>query len=333
MFNLFRSSPVFFFQNHRIVHPLARSPKGQTDSGSKWRFDPHCRLFTADQYARTLSLLETGTLPPPASQVYAHLPFGMKHFQGNPKRDAKFLKTFKIEKTMKNLSFNPRSDVSLCDKIIETNQQMVEKVARGVVESNKKYRDESVITDLNKTFLDLCGFTEFPFKRVEIVGKDLRTFKLFDNQFNCLPDHLIEYYDPDGDGEADVVLVAEDKTMEYNGKKDQKIPKQGHRGQIMCESLQAFSLNYRKNPPVFRDIFIVRVINFHVAFFRIVPIKTTVNTLVNTKYVPARKLKLLCNIKNPDKNPGLSLIDPEQRKEAVQMMADIRNSILKGKLK
>jgi hypothetical protein len=121
----------------------------------------------------------------------------------------------------------------------------------------------------------------------------------------------------------DLVLVFGDKSL----KEGQVLAKQGHLGQIVGELLQMLSLNREKKK--FHSVFAVRFINYRVTAFRVVPTRATLTTLCDTVNIPKTALQLLCSEATPKTSPGLSLIDPKERVQALQIMADIREFILK----
>jgi hypothetical protein len=65
-----------------------------------------------------------------------------------------------------------------------------------------------------------------------------------------------------------------------------------------------------------------------VTAFRVDADKPTLDTLVETTNLPAKKLKLLCSVKHPETDRGLSLIDNKERGRAMQLLAAIRKRIL-----
>ena len=80
---------------------------------------------------------------------------------------------------------------------------------------------------------------------------------------------------------------------------------------------------------MFRNVFAVRFVNYYVTAFRVDPDRRTLNTLCDTRNLPAKKLRLLSNVADPKTNFGLSLIDADERKQVVQLMANIRGFIVK----
>jgi hypothetical protein len=110
---------------------------------------------------------------------------------------------------------------------------------------------------------------------------------------------------------------------------DETVKQRGHLGQIVGTLLQLLSVN-RVNG-VLRNVFAVRFINYHVTAFRVDVGKATLKSLVETRRLPRKKLRLLCSDAAPTTNRGLSLIDPIERGKALQLMADIRNFIVDTK--
>ena len=173
---------------------------------------------------------------------------------------------------------------------------------------------EKKIDQCAEFFLILNGFASAPFN-ITAEGDD---FKIFGKKCHSDGDHYVVVTPTN-----DLVLVFEDKSLEFG----EVVKQQGHLGQIVGELLQLLSSNRSKK--VFRSVFAVRFINYFVTAFRLDVDKATTNALVNKLDLPPKKLQLLCSDAHPQKNRGLSLIDPTQRIRALQLMADIRNFIAK----
>ena len=75
----------------------------------------------------------------------------------------------------------------------------------------------------------------------------------------------------------------------------------------------------------------MRFINYRVTAFRVDPNRATLNALCDTRKIPRIKLQLLCSEATPKTSPGLSLIDPKARVQALDSMSDIRQFIFDKK--
>ena len=71
--------------------------------------------------------------------------------------------------------------------------------------------------------------------------------------------------------------------------------------------------------------------NYRVTAFRVDPVKATLQTLCDTDKIPTPKMQILCTEKTPKVSPGLSLIDVTERRQVLQLMADIRSFIVRKK--
>jgi hypothetical protein len=182
----------------------------------------------------------------------------------------------------------------------------VDHLARARQEEKLPKRHEKKIDECAHHFLQLCGFDNSPFS-ITAEGDD---FKIFGKMCHSDGDHYV-VVTPNND----LVLVFEDKSL----KKWEVLAKQGHLGQIVGELLQMLSLN--RGNKKFHSIFAVRFINYRVTAFRVEPDKATLNTLCGTRKVPTTKLQLLCNEATPKISPGLSLIDPKERLQALQIVS------------
>ena len=307
----FRSSSVFLARKQTLISGNHILP------ANKWRFDPHCEPFATLESHATLHLPSSvlGTDMAPAAQVFCKLPF--KRLTGSKMHHPpEFYKRFKIEETMKTMGFTYGSQLD--PFVLDLNETILRRLdasARGGAETKVDYLAEAL--------LKICGFDDGTF---EITGMDKQRFDLFGRQCGAVPDHTV-ILSPKGD----LVLVCEDK---QKVKKTDFVGKQGHLGQIMCELLQILSLNLKAKHPVIRNVFALRMINYHVACFRIDPIEDTLKKLVNVKtkttptFSDGAKLTLLCNVENPEKRYGYSLIKPTERTKACQLLTDIRSFIL-----
>jgi hypothetical protein len=205
------------------------------------------------------------------------------------------------------------ADGSPNPKVLEQNQQLVGQLARARREELSATRRERTIDQCAQHLLQLCGFDSSPFS-IKAEGDD---FKIFGKTCHSDGDHYVVVTPSN-----DLVLVFEDKSLKVGA----VVKQHGHLGQIVGELLQLLSLN-RVNK-VFRNVFAVRFINYYVTAFRLEVSERTLHGLVTTRAVPPKKLQLLCSDAAATKNRGLSLIDRTQRREALQLMADIRNYIV-----
>ena len=310
----FRSSAVLLARKQTLI-----SGNGKILSASDWRFDPHCEPFTKLEYHPTLRLPQSTlkSMMTPSAQVFCNLPFTAENLKGTLIQDDAFVASFKIPETMKKVGHRVE-DTTL---ILESMERMVTRLDTSVDGG-----DETNIDYLAEILLQICGFDHRYFR---IKAMKAQQFDLFGRRCG-VPDHTV-ILSPKGD----LVLVCEDKKKV---KKTEFVGKQGHLGQIMCELLQILSLNLKKTSgPVIRNVFAVRMINYHVTCFRIDPVEDTLKALVNNKtktpphFSENEKLTLLCSVKNPRKDYGLSLIDHTERTEACQLLTDVRKFILEDK--
>ncbi len=168
---------------------------------------------------------------------------------------------------------------------------------------------------LSGSILDACYFCRPSFLMIPKAGK----FRICGATCTAKPDQKVM---TTAGGHA--VLVFENKCQKEN----RCIPKEGHLGQIFGELLEMIFFNSKKG--VFRPVFAVRLINHHVTFFRLDPrSKDDLKKIFYTKQLPSKELKLRCSVQDPLTMKGLSLIDKGQRREILQMMANIRKFILK----
>ena len=319
----FRTSPVVLSRRHAAKLKPLISGNGKILSASDWRFDPHCKPFTKLEHHLTLHLPKAAskknTMITPSAQVFCQLPFDEKTLgKGSEIHDAKFFKRFKIEETMKDMGYDAMSsDGSGKTMAFQFNQGMIIQLDMSL-----QARAESKMDYVAEAFLRLCGFDSKPFA---IVSMHEVHFDLFGRRCGAVPGHAVIL-----SSTGDLVLVCEDLLPLTP---DEMVERQGHLGQIMCDLLQILSVNL-KTGPVIRNVFAIRMINHHVTCFRIDPNEETLKKLVKkkTKATPVfceeEKLTLLCSDPDPMNNPGLSLIDPKQRKQAVELVSDIRSFIV-----
>jgi hypothetical protein len=319
MLKAFQPSSLLLIKTQKSSYKL----NGLMDHGGillppkKWRFDPHCQSFVKLAYDPLLAFPEKSNVKRvSAAKVFCELPFDMKHFGGNPNHHGdKFIDTFKIKETM---GYQPGP----WDSVLSENRRLIFELDYAVYESTLKSRYKFAggkqKTDyLAYEFMDLCGLNSCPL----YISPLQSPFRLFGQETECIRCH-----DVIRTPQNDLVLVFGDQSMTH--KEVEK--RQGHLGEITCKLLQLLSLNYCKNPRVIRDVFAVRFVTHHVTFFRIKPIAKTLDTLINTTDDPKTKLTLLCSDPDPFNNQGLSLVDPTQRKQAVQLVTKIRHSLLTG---
>ena len=296
----------------------------------KWSF---CKQFVDLVHNPTLSLSPALSLPPSAA-AFARLKIDDDVLL-NPPKDKDVYEHCDIEGVMKCMGLAPVPDQALYDasptqrtkmmnellavtkrydKILDDNRRLVLQLSTARKEEQSIKRNEKKIDQCAQHFLQLCGFDDKPFK---ITSKG-RSFTIFGKTCYSAADHYV-VVTPNND----LVLVFEDKSLLEN----HAIPKQGHLGQIVSEMLQMLSVN--RDAKLFHDVFAVRFINYRVVAFRVVTDQATLDTLCDTCEVPAKKLQLLCSEVDPLTNWGLSLIDLQERAQALQRMADIREFIMK----
>jgi hypothetical protein len=316
----FNLRPFSSSKKHRSSYELngLMIDDGKILRPKKWRFDPHCQSFVKLAYDPLLAFPEKSNIKRvSAAKVFCELPFDMKHFGGNLRHDGyKFLETFKIEETM---GYQPGP----WDSVLSENRRLIFELDYAVYESTLKSRykfagGKQKMDHLAYAFMDLCGLNEFP---VRIRCPLESSYQLFGQETECIRCHRVVCTP-----QNDLVLIFGDQSMTHK----EVVQRQGHVGEMTCKLLQLLSLNYCKNPRVIRDVFAVRFVTHHVTFFRIKPIATTLDTLINTTDDPSTKLTLLCSDPDPFNNQGLSLVDPTQRKQAVQLATKIRHSLRAG---
>ena len=291
-------------------------------SVSKWKMSPFCDQFVDIVHNPTLSL-PTGTPLCPSAEVFAELDIKDKILRHPPKRKQVF-EHCNIEAVMKSLKLPTMADGSPNLNVLLDNQRMVsqladarlEELARALREELSPTRYRKKIDQCAEHFLILCGFDTSPFE-ITAEGCD---FKIFGKWCYSDCDHFV-VVTPNND----LVLIFEDKSLQTG----QVLARQGHLGQIVGELLQILSVNRDKK--TFRSVFAVRFINYRITAFRVDPLKATLRTLCDTDKIPTPKMKILCTEKMPKESPGLSLIDATERRQVLQLMADIRSFIVNEK--
>ena len=191
---------------------------------------------------------------------------------------------------------------------------MIKFLATAAHEELAPTRTEKDVDAGAHELLRLCGFFEDSLE----MGTGEKRFDIFGSKCSSIADHYIIHTAND-----ELVLVWEDKSL----REGEAIPQRGHVGQIMGELLQLLSVNRKHG--VFRTVFAVRYINYNVTAFRVDADEATLDTLVTTANRPAKKLKLLCSVKHPATDRGLSLIDNKERGQAMRLLAAIRGHILR----
>ena len=302
-----------------IIVNKPTKPKGGTalpyvKSVSKWKMSPFCDQFVDIVHNPTLSL-PTGTPLCPSAEVFAELDINDKILQHPPKRKQVF-EHCNIEAVMKKLGYVPKYEDGYPIGALVDNQRMVSQLARARREELSSTRNEKKIDQCAEFFLILCGFATAPFD----ITADGCDFKIFGKWCYSDCDHYV-VVTPNND----LVLIFEDKSLQAG----QVLTHQGHLGQIVGELLQMLSVN--RDNKTFRTVFAVRFINYRVTAFRVDPVKVTLQTLCDTDKIPTPKMKILCTENTPKVSPGLSLIDVTERRQVLQLMADIRSFIVKKK--
>ena len=201
--------------------------------------------------------------------------------------------------------------------VLEQNQQMLKQLKDARQEEMSSIRNDGAIDQCAEFFLILNGFASTPLE----ITERRSDFTIFGKRCHSKADMVVIV-----SSNNDLVLVCEDKSVKEGAK---PVAEQGHLGQIMGELLQILAENRARVPPTFRSVFAVRFVNYYVTAFRVDPDRRTLNTLCDTRNLPAKKLRLLSNVADPKTNFGLSLIDADERKQVVQLMANIRGFIVK----
>jgi hypothetical protein len=197
--------------------------------------------------------------------------------------------------------------------VLKATRRMVEALACARREELAKSRYEKKIDECAHWFLVLNGFADDPFT----LTPQASDFTIFGKMCYSSADAYVVVSSTN-----DLVLVFEDKSLPQGS----CITHQGHLGQIIGELLQMLSRN--RDGKVFRTVFAVRLVNYFVTTFRVDVDKQTLETLVQTDFVPKNKLRLHCSDPSPQTNRGLSLIDAAERARAVQLMASMRQFII-----
>ena len=283
-------------------------------SVSNWKMSPFCDQFVDVLHNPTLSL-PAGTPLYPSAEVFAELEIKDTILRHPPKRKQVF-EHCNIEAVMKQLGYTVNYPKRQNMDVLLDNQRMVSQLARARREELSPTRHEKKIDQCAEHFLILCGFDTSPFE----ITADGCDFKIFGKWCYSDCDHYV-VVTPNND----LVLIFEDKSLQAG----QVLTHQGHLGQIVGELLQMLSVN--RDNKNFRTVFAVRLINYRVTAFRVDPVKATLQTLCDTEKIPTPKLEILCTEKTPKESQGLSLIDATERRQVLQLMADIRSFILKKK--
>jgi hypothetical protein len=280
---------------------------------------PFCQQLVEPVQDPTLSL-PTGAPLGPSARVFAELDVDDAVLRSPPKRKLVY-DHCEIEKVMKrmDLMVTDHGVVVPNPKVLTHNQNMVGELAVARRLEHDGHRDEKAVDACARRFLAVNGFDEG-----DLASRSSRgTFKIFGKQCYADADLYVVQQRTDN-----IVVVVEDKWQ----REGSKLPPGGHLGQIVAEMLQAASTNYAENKVV-HDVFAMRVVNYHVSFFRLVLSgqDATLESLIKTTTEPEKKLQLLCNHANPESNLGLSLIDKAERRLALQLAADMRHCVISSK--
>lgn len=257
----------------------------------------------------------------PAMQVFAKLHIDKRILFNRPKGSTAF-DHCEIEKVMHSLGHKQRAggwETTGFTRILDNNRRMVNLLSEAVQqEQDDVWVQEKQIDECAHELLQLCGFADDPF----VISSEKIPFRIFGRICQAASDKYVILSE-----NRDLVLIFEDRA--FLAQKKQKVASDGHLGQIMAELLQCLSLNQEKN--IYRNIFAIRYVNYHVAGFRIDADQATIDTLVKKDYLPDKKLTLQCTLKNPAEEIGWSLINKKERLKALQLMANIRDFILASK--
>jgi hypothetical protein len=290
--------------------------KESVESVTKWRFSPFCDQFTQIVHDPKLALPRAALSP--SAKVFSELRIDDQLLL-SPPLDKRVFAHCDIEAVMKRMGYvttirhNAANDIVLRD-----NERMVSQLANARQEEVCSFRNKGAIDQVAEHFLILCGFDDDPLEITERPSN----FTLFGKPFHCAADLVVV-----NSQNNDLVLVCGDKSVKAGTK---SVPEQGYLGQMMGELLQILAENRNRNLPTFRSVFAVRFVNYYVTAFRVDPDPITLSTLCDTRNVPAKKLRLLSSVAAPKSSFGLSLIDKAQRKQAVQLMANIREFIVRN---
>jgi hypothetical protein len=298
-----------------------------------WPWDPFCTQFAELQYSPTLGLRKARHMEP-AMQVFAKLDIDRKSLNngfgpveqgiqnivnsmGYPKNLADALQR------PPSLSRSQSSEVAKKRlHMLKERQLIISRVgtfgSRLVNAARQNALIESTGTDATNPFvepsgwaiLNLCGLDSSPL-RYNYAQKP--SFNVFGKQCSASVDQYFVITEPE-----DWIVIRDEETF----------AQQGFVGEIIGELLCALFRNRERN--VFRPVFAIRLIENHLTCFRLdPPPKKDLDTLFNTRQLPKEKLKLLCSVNDPTCNRGLSLIDKSERQDAVRLMANIRQAVLK----
>lgn len=295
-------------------------------SASKWKWNPFCTQFAKLQHSPKLSLRRARTMEPDM-QVFSKLDIDEYTLLHPPSGSFPYDHCH-IENAMNSLGHRRQHnglETPRFDSILKNNKRMVDQLAASLQQEHfTDSTQEKKIDECSHQFLELCGFADEPFK----ITSESKGFQIFRRECKAVADQYVVLSQ-----NRDLVLIFEDKAFRSGKKKniikghdDPHVKEQGHLGQITGELLQCLSLNRVKK--VYRNVFAIRYINYHVTGFRIDTDKGTLDTLVDTDFAPKKKLKLLCTVEKPMLDRGWSLLDKKERWKALKMMADIREYIL-----
>lgn len=290
--------------------------KKSVQSVCNWMFSPFCDQFTRIVHDRTLSLPRAE--PWPSSKVFSQLPID-DNLLLNPPKDKPVFEHCDIEGVMEEMGYVHRKTWETPDytKVLDDNQRMLNQLKDARQEEMSSIRNEGALDQCAEHFLQLTGFDSAPLHITERRGH----FTIFGKRCHSRADMVVI-----ASSNNDLVLVCEDKSLKEGAK---PVAEQGHLGPIMGELLQILAENRARVPPTFRSVFAVRFVNYYVTAFHVHPDRSTLGTLCDTQNVPAKKLRLLSSVPDPKTNFGLSLIDADERKQIVQLMANIRGFIVK----
>jgi hypothetical protein len=217
----------------------------------------------------------------------------------------------KVMKRMNLLVTNHDGVVLPDSKVLTDNLDMLKEMAIARRLEHARERNEKVVDACARQFLVVNGLN-----KDDLTIRSLRgNFTIFGKPCYAEADHFVI-----NNTMENIIVLVEDKWYGEGS----KLAADGHVAQIVCEMLHAASTNYAKKKV--HDIFAIRVVNYHVSFFRLVLSGQveTLESLIKTDDKPKKKLLLLCSHANPESNFGLSLIDKAERRLALQIMADIR---------